>query len=263
MSQLLLAPEGLFPIADTADGQSALQLPIAGTIQGEGLLAGTPSLFLRLAGCNMFCHWLDVSQQVVTCDTVHALDPAKGNYETSSRLVEKILAHCGKIRHLVITGGEPLLQAAALRDLLYELRHCPKAFHITIESNGSLFAPELLPYVNLWSFSPKLHAAFLPTQRLTQDEYIQHLNAWLQAVQLPASIQLKFVVGTREDEQPLLEFLSHLRLRAADTVMLMPLGATREALEASTPIALEMAIRHGFRFAPRLQIMLWGNKVGV
>ena len=112
MSQLLLAPEGLFPIADTADGQSALQLPIAGTIQGEGLLAGTPSLFLRLAGCNMFCHWLDVSQQVVTCDTVHALDPAKGNYETSSRLVEKILAHCGKIRHLVITGGEPLLRCA-------------------------------------------------------------------------------------------------------------------------------------------------------
>ena len=263
MSQLLLAPEGLFPIPDADNGQSALELPVAGTIQGEGILAGTPSLFLRLAGCNMFCHWLDISQQIITCDTTHALDPAKGYYETTSCLVEKILKHCGKIRHLVITGGEPLLQAAALCDLLCELQHCPKNFHITIESNGSLFAPELLPYVNLWSFSPKLQAAFLPTQRLTQSEYIQHLNAWLQGVQLPASIQLKFVVGTREDEQPLLEFLSHLRLRAADTVMLMPLGATRETLEASTPIALEMAIRHGFRFAPRLQIMLWGNKVGV
>ena len=263
MSQLLLAPEGLFPIPDADNGQSALELPVAGTIQGEGMLAGTPSLFLRLAGCNMHCHWQNAAQQVVMCDTAHALNVAKGHYETTTSLVEKILTHCGKIRHIVITGGEPLLQVPALQELLHTLRHTSKSFHITVESNGSLFAPELLPYVDLWSFSPKLHDAFLPAQRIPREEYFQRLNAWLQGVQLPALIQLKFVVGAMTDEESLLDFVSHLRIRTTDTIMLMPLGATREELANSTPIALEIAIRHGFRFAPRLQIMFWGNKVGV
>jgi len=261
--KLLLAPEGLFPIPASESGQSTLQLPIAGTIQGEGVLAGMPSLFLRLAGCNMCCRWKNAQQIDVTCDTLHALDRTKGHDATPSELIERILRHSGKVRHLVITGGEPLMQAEPLREFMQMLRHVAPTFHITVESNGSIFAPDLLPFVDLWSFSPKLHPTFLPTKQITLAEYYEHLNSWLRYVQLPACIQLKFVVGAHSDEQLLLDFLSHLHLRATDVVMLMPLGATQEELAASTPIALEMAIRNGFRFAPRLQIMLWGNRVGV
>ena len=263
MGQLLLAPEGLFPLPEKEKGKSALQLSVAGTIQGEGILAGTPSLFLRLAGCNMLCHWNSEAKKNIACDTPHALNPSQGHPESIEAVVKKILKHCGAIRHLVITGGEPLLQASELRELLDTLHHSPMSFHITVESNGSLFAPELLPYVDLWSFSPKLYPVFVPAQRISQEEYYRSLNAWLQAIQFPSRVQLKFVVGACEDHVTLLDFLSHLQLRTPDTVMLMPLGATQEELAQSAPIALEMAIRYGFRFAPRLQIMLWGNKIGV
>ncbi len=264
MSQtLLLAPEGLFPIPEAESGKTNLQLSVAGTIQGEGILAGTPSLFLRLAGCNMACRWRNEDHKVVICDTPHALQTPLAHEVLLDEILKKIFLHRGNIRHLVITGGEPLLQASALQELLEGLRTAKRQFHITVESNGSLFTPALLPYVDLWSFSPKINATFVPEKRISTEQYLLSLDAWLHEVQLPAQIQLKFVVGAKDDEHTLLDFLSQLHLRSSDIVMLMPLGATPEELSVSTPVALEMAIRHGFRFAPRLQIMLWGNKVGV
>lgn len=263
MAELKLAPEGLFPLPETANGATTLDLPIAGTIQGEGLLAGVPSLFLRLAGCNMFCTWNAPDGSAVTCDTKHALATPSSHTETTEELLEKIARHRGKIDHLVVTGGEPLLQAEALVTLLAELRLVRPPMHVTLESNGSLYAPELLPYVDLWSFSPKLYPNFLAGWALDEAGYTATINRWLQALPPRAEVQLKFVVGTLEDEAPLLRFLGALTLSKNTTVLLMPLGATQKALELTTPPTLELCLRHGFRFAPRLQIMLWGDKVGV
>ncbi len=261
MSLLRLSPEGLFPIPCASNGQTTLELPLAGTIQGEGLLAGVPSLFLRLSGCNMSCRWTAPSGERIACDTPHALGGQNSRLVTSASLVEKIAAHRGQIRHLVITGGEPLLQAEALVEFLAQLR--PLQMHVTVESNGSCFAPELLPYIDLWSFSPKLYPHFLLAYERSEADYVAVINQWLGAVPPSAQVQLKFVIGQRTDEAPLLRFLAPLRLRPTDVVMLMPLGATQEALVRTTPPTLELCLRHGFRFAPRLQIMLWGNRVGV
>lgn len=262
MSELRLSPEGLFPIPYPLGGVSTLDLSVSGTLQGEGVFAGTPSLFLRLSGCNMRCKWIDEQKRVQTCDTLHALDPLQAVTESSTVLCQRIREHCGAVRHLVVTGGEPLLQAAALHDFFVELKAMLPTFRITVESNATIFAPALLPFVHLWSFSPKLSPQFLPAQGISMLEYADILNSWLRSVQAPSQIQLKFVIGARADESLLLDFLSSLRLRQSDIVLVMPLGATREELERTTPVAVEMAIRHGFRFSPRLQIWLWGNKRG-
>ncbi len=263
MSLLRLAPEGLFPIPSVPEGKTTLGFSLAGTIQGEGLLAGTPSLFLRLSGCNMACQWIAPSGERLACDTPHALQTQKSCLVASGVLVEKIAVHRGNINHLVVTGGEPLLQAGALVEFFEQLRRLTPPMHVTVESNGSCFAPALLPYVDLWSFSPKLFPCFLPRYLLSEGEYPAVINQWLAALPSSLGVQLKFVIGQRTDEGALLRFLDPLCLRATDTVMLMPLGATPEALAQTTPLTLELCLRHGFRFAPRLQILLWGNRVGV
>lgn len=263
MHQLLLSSDGLFPLLDKTSHRSALHFPFAGTIQGEGILAGTPSLFLRLAGCNMHCRWQCENGAIVACDTEYALNKKNGTWRSAESLLEDINSQRGAIRHLVITGGEPLLQSQALNYFLERLRLEIPYFHVTIESNGSLYTPSLLPYVDLWSFSPKLTLPFLPPFRQTRESYCEILNSWLLSLPIAAKVQFKFVVGKREDERALLNFVERLHLRASDTVLLMPLGDTEQLLAQTTPLALEFAIKHGFMFSPRLQISLWGKKAGV
>lgn len=74
------------------------------TIQGEGHWTGTPAVFVRLQGCDVGCPW---------CDTKHtwSLDHREASFEnlTVSALVARVEAVSGVIRHVVITGGEPLM----------------------------------------------------------------------------------------------------------------------------------------------------------
>ena len=109
------------------------------SIQGEGRLAGTPSVFIRTSGCNLRCVW---------CDTPYTSWRPEG----SSRSIDGILSAVEKhpTRHVVITGGEPLL-AGEIEALTQELKRRKK--HITIETAGTIFKPVRC---DLMSLSPKL-----------------------------------------------------------------------------------------------------------
>ncbi len=106
------------------------------SLQGEGRFVGVPTVFLRLAGCNLACAWCD------------AREAAAGNgaerwgiTETAARLVQS------DFRDICITGGEPLLQEAALGELLTLL---PPDRRVVIETNGSLSIASLrkrFPYL--------------------------------------------------------------------------------------------------------------------
>ncbi len=95
------------------------------SIQGEGKSLGKPSIFLRLGGCNLKCSW---------CDSKYTWHPNFIDNKQSDlkSLINEIKKY--PCKHLVITGGEPLLQQNRIKALLNEL----KDYTAEIETNGSL-----------------------------------------------------------------------------------------------------------------------------
>lgn len=113
------------------------------TLQGEGPYAGQPAVFVRLALCNLACSW---------CDTFFD----RGDWMSAAQLCDKMMAACdaGPVPDLVVvTGGEPTLQAAALGPFLEGL--CGTQFgRAQIESNGIHPADSLPDWVTV-VVSPK------------------------------------------------------------------------------------------------------------
>ena len=110
------------------------------SIQGEGMLVGVPSVFIRTSGCNLRCSW---------CDTPYT----SWNPEGDELGVDEILARTAGFtaaRHAVITGGEPMI-ARDVVELSERLRE--RGMHITVETAGTVFAPVAC---DLMSISPKL-----------------------------------------------------------------------------------------------------------
>src|SRR5690606_23943269 len=163
---------------------------IFGSLQGEGILTGVPSVFIRTSGCNLRCRW---------CDTPYASHHPEGEHLGVPEIVAR-LAQWPGIRHVVLTGGEPMI-AAGIRELAAALHEDGR--HITIETAATV-PPAGIP-CSLASLSPKLaHSTPLPGEaddawirrheadRLRPDvlrEWIDHCADW----------QLKFVVARDGD----------------------------------------------------------------
>lgn len=108
---------------------------IFATIQGEGPLAGTPAIFLRLAGCNLRCSF---------CDT--DFESRWENQMTPEQVAAEVLKLAdGNIRLLVITGGEPMLQNFIPVLNLIRNGDGPQNWAFQIETAGTLWLPGLQP----------------------------------------------------------------------------------------------------------------------
>lgn len=171
------------------------------TLQGEGLCAGAPSTFVRLAGCNLRC--AAVNGRYFSCDTPDSrrdYSPVQETWrELSSAayeikvddLVEVLSSPHLRAPHLVITGGEPLLQASKLDMLFGALFERDMNPYTTVETNGTIFHKGLLEWVDLLSLSPKLQNLNKPV-----------LQEWLMAIAtLRGSLkaQLKIVCSSLLD----------------------------------------------------------------
>jgi 7-carboxy-7-deazaguanine synthase (Cx14CxxC type) len=114
------------------------------TLQGEGLRAGRPSVFCRFAGCNLWTGREEDRPRAVCqfCDTdfVGTDGTLGGKFSSAAELARLIAGQWPSgqnHRHVVLTGGEPLLQVdAALIDALHALN-----FEIAVETNGTVMAP--------------------------------------------------------------------------------------------------------------------------
>lgn len=271
--EILLARDGVFPVTFDAfgsplPGRPASGLPLPGTVQGEGKLAGVPSLFVRLAGCNLYCVWTSADGTPCPCDTAYASfalrDAARAEVGDVARLVA---ANLGAVRHVVVTGGEPFLQPAPLRELLAALKSLA-SLHVTVETNATLYDDSAARLIDLFSLSPKLSASVPPGSRAGIHDRLR-LN--LPAIQAfidracadGRDFQLKFVYARPADADEILALLARLRGWAPDDVLLMPLGTTPAEMARIVPSALEQCLRHGWRFCDRLHISLFGNREGV
>ena len=128
------------------------------TLQGEGANAGTPAVFLRFAGCNLWSGREEHRAEAVCrfCDTefVGTDGPGGGTFETAEQLAEAVSQQWpgnGARRFVVCTGGEPLLQ---LDPPLVKALHA-RRFRIAIETNGTLAPPAGIDWICM---SPKAEA---------------------------------------------------------------------------------------------------------
>ncbi len=285
MEKLVLAKEGVFPVVKNHKGEQMPEAPktelqIPGTIQGEGKLAGVPSLFVRLSSCNLRCIWQMEDGSFCRCDTTYASFHPDEIIELSTDEVFNWIKHnLGHLRHVVISGGEPLLQKRALAPLCQKLKEELKV-HITIESNGTIFDANVAQWVDLFSLSPKLSNSVpspekLAAYQLTEAGPYKFHNQKRRNIEVLQSyidlcnssdkeLQLKFVVGKSDDYLEIKsDYLAVLTDWKADDIMLMPLGTTQEEVGKSVPLVLKMTIENGWRFCPRVHIDLFGSKSGV
>jgi 7-carboxy-7-deazaguanine synthase len=150
---------------------STLQInEIFESIQGEGSLAGTPSLFIRLDGCPLRCAW---------CDTPYALE---GNAGTATP-IDALARRAADFSYVVITGGEPLVQDIGPLVEALAPRH-----HITVETSGTIFAH--LPGVSLFSISPKVGSSGYTPKLHVLRRYCDDAAG---------RMQLKFVIASDRD----------------------------------------------------------------
>jgi 7-carboxy-7-deazaguanine synthase len=245
-------PEG--ENADAPDGLPINELFYS--LQGEGRLAGTPSVFVRSSGCNLRC-WF--------CDSYHTSWEPIHAHESLDNVVNSVESH-DEADHVVLTGGEPLIHDAAV-DLIERLDAA--GYHITVETNGTIHrdAP-----IDLVSVSPKLSNSTPTAERdpAGDGEWVdRHDERRIDMAALTALVeeydtQLKFVVADESDLPEILDLLEDLRDAAAvpvpdEDVLLMPEGATRERLAETRERVADLALEHGFRYTPRLHVDLWND----
>ncbi len=287
MNKILLSAEGIFPVTKNGKGEVGNDSPktglaLSGTIQGEGKLSGIPSLFIRLSGCNLRCIWGDKEggRTVSMCDTPNSTFYTHGSqWWEEEDILSTIKHNIGNIKHVVITGGEPMLQAERLIPLCRKLKE-DFNLHITLETNGTIFNKELAEQVDLFSISPKLSSSDPTPAKLKKLDlsnsgiYNQHAGTRINIPVLQQfidycnkeikMIQFKFVVFRKSDEKEIkLDFLDRLTGWKRDDVMVMPLGADKKELDHFTPIALKIAISNGWRFSNRMHIELFKETIGV
>jgi 7-carboxy-7-deazaguanine synthase len=219
------------------------------SIQGEGKLAGVPSVFIRTSGCNLRCTW---------CDTPYTSWSPEGDEVSIAAIVSRVEKY--NCRHVVVTGGEPLI-AKGIGELTMWLQG--KKHHITIETAATIWADVVC---DLASISPKL-ASSTPWEReagrFAEAHEMHRIN--LDTIRRCMSLgdhQLKFVVDREEDLVEIDELLTRIDGVDPSNVLLMPQGITKEELDSRASMVAEMCKRRGFRYCPRLHIELYGNKRG-
>lgn len=219
------------------------------SVQGEGIWTGVPSTFVRVSGCNLRCVW---------CDTPYASWEPEGPTVELQEIVDEVerLGH----RHVVITGGEPMLfePVEELTAKLAEGGHV-----LTIETAGTVERPVRC---DLMSISPKLASSAPPADSGWRERH--ETARWrpnvVRALMAKFAYQLKIVVSEAV-EADLLEIKSMLvELGGVDRerVLLMAEGTDALTLDRREAMLAQVCLEHGWRLCPRMHIRWFGNRRG-
>lgn len=219
------------------------------SLQGEGKLAGVPSVFVRTTGCNLRCTW---------CDTPETSWQPEGRPWTIDAILAEVQRHGG--RFVVLTGGEPLI-ADGIEELTRRLRGDGR--HVTIETAGTVWRDAVC---DLASISPKLSNSTprgrgTPTWARRHERDRIRIDVIRRFMAAP-EFQLKFVIDDPGDLDEVDDLLARLGTVDPADVLLMPQGVTREELDARGRWLAELCKSRGFRFCPRLQVALYGHQRG-
>jgi organic radical activating enzyme len=235
------------------------------SIQGEGPTTGYPSIFLRLQDCNFMCggaggYLLNKGKAKWWCDTEVVWRKGKP-YENNELLefwkTNNWLKKENELPHLVITGGEPLLQQDDIVDFIQFCKKSGYDFYVEIETNGSILpSDKFMQLLNQINCSPKLSNSGMIKQMRIQENVMKSYSQNNKVV-------FKFVLVDNEDYKEMMEeFIKPFNIPKY-RVWLMPGAIDRQELEKNLPVLAEICKENGFKLATRLQIEVWNRTVGV
>lgn len=273
--KLNLVKGGIFPIKGKLNEDST-GFQYSGTFQGEGKLTGTACLFIRTSACNLRCAWVGLDGNGSLCDTPYSShNPEKNQMEVDDIVKIVVENTCDQnINHVVISGGEPTMQTDALVELVQKLNAL--FYHITIETNATIYDDRISKYSNLMSMSPKL-ASSTPWIANLKNSGVEYKQKWAERherdrinidviqnyindrTRKNCDFQLKFVVSTEQDLEEIETILSQLRNFQPSDICLMPEGVDINTLNSRTGWVAEQALKRGWRFCPRLHILMFGK----
>jgi 7-carboxy-7-deazaguanine synthase len=217
------------------------------SIQGEGLLSGTASVFVRTSGCNLRC-WF--------CDTPFSSWRPEGNYQSAQEIVQQVRSF--QATHVVLTGGEPMI-FPTIGQLTQAIRAA--SCHLTIETAGTIWHPV---ECDLWSISPKLEGSAPKSSgqnwQLAHHKRRQRPDVVRQMMQ--QAYQLKFVVDNIGDAEEVLRYLEQLGPYDSKRVLLMPQGTTVDALDQHARWLEPWCQKHDLVYCTRSHIYWFGNRRG-
>ena len=201
------------------------------SLQGEGTLIGTPTVFIRTVGCNLECAW---------CDTPYS--KKAGDEMSIPEILDKVKEY--ETHFVCVTGGEPLYQEESVK-LIDDLLKA--GYHVTVETNGSISLEELPCSMNMMiSMDIKCPSSNMHEQMdLTNLELLSPID------------QLKFVVANREDMMYAAKILKDQKIEC--TVIFTPVGGL--ALEPVADFVLKKKLN--VRVLPQLHKLIWGEKRAV
>lgn len=238
------------------------------SIQGEGKTMGVPSVFLRLAGCNLMCGGKGTEKDMKLyngatwrCDSIEVW--RKGKPYTAQELVNKLdddfgfITHLKNGAHLIITGGEPMLQQKGIISLINYLKEMDIHPYIEFETNGTIQPTEDFEYcvrTPQWNVSPKLENSGEPLNI--------RINKSLFYFSGVKNSQFKFVISNGDDMNEVLKIVNEYLIDGVK-VWLMPSASDQIELNQRAPLVAEIAKTINFNYSHRLHITLWNKKTGV
>jgi organic radical activating enzyme len=229
---------------------------IFASLQGEGPSQGKPCAFVRLSRCNLACVWCDTAYtwRFEGDNRPHrsgeSFERAANQLTLSEEDTAARIAALGKPR-LVVTGGEPLLQAPALARMLALL----PGRAIEIETNGTVAPSAALDaLVHQYNVSPKLAHSDNPAELALPPE---RLAAWAAE---PRAF-FKFVIAGPSDVDEVLAVAETYAI-PRERLYLMAEGTDSSTLAARESWLAQLCLDHNLTLSRRLHIELYGDTRG-
>lgn len=201
------------------------------SLQGEARDAGWPTVFVRLTGCPLRCQY---------CDTTYSF--FGGEWRTIDDLLAEVAGH--GVRHVCVTGGEPLSQKRCL-DLLRRL--CDAGHVVSLETSGAIDIAEVDPRVS----------RVLDIKTPGSAEVAR--NRWENLPLLTAHDQVKFVICNREDYEWSRAVVAEHRLHERCDVLFSP---SKSELSARALADWIVQDRLPVKFQMQLHKILWNDEPG-
>lgn len=201
------------------------------SLQGEADSIGWPTVFVRLTGCPLRCTW---------CDTEYAF------HGGAWRDIEAILDEVGRrgVRHVCVTGGEPLAQKRCLALLT---RLCDAGYEVSLETSGAL---------DITGVDARVRRV-VDLKAPGSGEVAR--NRWSNLADLRAHDQVKFVLAGRADYEWAVAAVREHALASRCTVLFSPVHGALEPRDLAEWI---LADRLPVRFQLQLHKLLWDDAKG-